>query len=430
VYKIFAVCQGVLTDRQGRGYFKIDLDTSRKLIIINAMFLLFIVFAQGTIGNAQAIQITQFIETSDEVHAALPAPPTQISARDRVNDAGGGIVVFWKKSADDGAGSATVKEYHIFRGTGADDDFVLIGTAKAGDTTYTDNNTRDGTPYYYQVKAYDGTQHSTAIVSEAAFSSGQWFHGGRVSMLITTILISALVLWFISKAKRGHDLYIRPIAGLEAVDDAVGRATEMGKPIMYIPGILDMDNIQTIASMIILGRVARKAAEYETAILVPCTRSIVMSAAQETVKEAYLEAGRPDAYDADKIQYLTDDQFGYAAGVDGMMLRENPGAIFYLGAFYAESLILAETGHSTGAIQIAGTAQPSQLPFFVTACDYTLIGEEMFAASAYLSREPLLLGGLKGQDWGKAIIIIIILVGVLMVTLGFNDIIGWLSTGQ
>jgi hypothetical protein len=50
----------------------------------------------------------------------------------------------------------------------------------------------------------------------------------------------------------------------------------------------------------------------------------VMSAAQEMVKEAYLDAGRPDAYDPDKRQYLTDDQFGYAAGVDGMMLRENP----------------------------------------------------------------------------------------------------------
>ncbi|UCF69835.1 MAG: fibronectin type III domain-containing protein [candidate division WOR-3 bacterium] len=394
------------------------------------MFLLFFVLAQGVIDDVDVVNSTDLIEKSEAVHTIVQAPPTQIYTRDRANDAGGGIVVFWKKSEDDGAGRESVIEYHIYRGTEADGDFELVGTAKAGDTSYTDITTRDGTPYYYQVKAFDGEQHSSAAVSEAAYSSAQWFHTGRISMLIATILISTFVVWFINKAKRGHELYIRPIAGLEAVDDAVGRATEMGKPIMYVPGILDMDNIQTIASMIILGRVARKAAEYETAILVPCTRSIVMSAAQEMVKEAYLEAGRPDAYDADKIQYLTDDQFGYAAGVDGMLLREKPGAIFYLGGFYAESLILAETGHSTGAIQIAGTAQPSQLPFFVTACDYTLIGEEMFAASAYLSKEPLLLGGLKGQDWGKAIIIFLILVGVLLVTLGFTDVIGWLSTGQ
>jgi hypothetical protein len=138
-----------------------------------------------------------------------------------------------------------------------------------------------------------------------------------------------------------------------------------------------------------------------------------MSTAQEVVKEAYLEAGRPDAYRRENIRYISDLQFAYVAGVDGIMLREKPAANFYLGAFWAESLILAETGHSIGAIQIAGTAMPSQLPFFIAACDYTLIGEELFAASAYLSREPRLLGSLIGQDWGKVVILISIILGVV-----------------
>lgn len=122
------------------------------------------------------------------------------------------------------------------------------------------------------------------------------------------------------------------------------------------------------------------------------------------------------------VYYLTDDQFGYAAAIDGMVVRQKPATIFYQGAFYAESLILAETGNSIGAIQIAGTAMPAQLPFFVAACDYTLIGEELFAASAYLSREPKLLGSLKGQDIGGKLvflslsIIFIIIVSVAVFT--------------
>ena len=59
-----------------------------------------------------------------------------------------------------------------------------------------------------------------------------------------------------------------------------------------------------------------------------------------------------------------------------------------MGKFFAESLLFAETGNSIGAIQIAGTGSQTQIPFFVTACDYTLMGEEFFAASAYLSKEP------------------------------------------
>ena len=80
-------------------------------------------------------------------------------------------------------------------------------------------------------------------------------------------------------------------------------------------------------------------------------------------------------------------------------------------------MILAETGQLVGAIQIAGTARPEQLPFFVAACDYTLIGEEFFAASAYLSGEPDQLGSLKGQDVGKIIVGGGIIAGVLLATL-------------
>jgi len=376
------------------------------------------------------LQTSTFPETPQMLHGtAPPAPPTDITGQDRPNDAGGRTVVSWTKSADDGQGKNSVQEYVVFRSTNIDGEFTEIGTARKGVQEFVDISTTDGVEYYYMIKAFDGESFSEPVLSGAITSSAQWFHVGRVNMLVAVLILSFLILWFIQRAKKGEELYIRPIAGLEAVDDAVGRATEMGRPIMYIPGIMDMDNIQTIAGVIILSRVARKAAEYECPILVPTCKSIVMSAAQETVKEAYLDAGRPDSYDADKIRYLTDDQFGYAAGVDGMMMREKPGAVFFMGCFYAESLILAETGHSVGAIQIAGTAQPSQLPFFVTACDYTLIGEELFAASAYLSKQPLLLGSLKGQDWGKGLLIIILIIGIILVSFGFQQVVGWLTVG-
>ena len=88
---------------------------------------------------------------------------------------------------------------------------------------------------------------------------------------------------------------------------------------------------------------------------------------------------------------------------------------------FAESLLLAETGNAAGAIQIAGTARPEQLPFFVAACDFTLMGEELYAASSYLSHEPLLLGGLKGQDFVKIVLVIIILIGTILVTFDIGN---------
>jgi hypothetical protein len=224
-------------------------------------------------------------------------------------------------------------------------------------------------------------------------------------------------------------LYIRPIAGLAEVEQAVGRATEMGRKLVYVPGTQDMDNVQTLAGVTILGHIAKLAAEYDAQLDVPVPRSLVMITAREVVKEAYLNIGRPDAFNEDMVRYITDDQFGYAAALDGLFVREKPATIFYMGAFYAESLILAETGNTIGAIQIAGTAMPAQLPFFVAACDYTLIGEELFAASAYLSKEPKLLGSLKGQDVAKILILISAIVGLILATIGVADISWWFRVG-
>lgn len=245
------------------------------------------------------------------------------------------------------------------------------------------------------------------------FFRERWRH-----LLGVLIVCSALAYYIYAAGKR--NLYIRRIAGLQALDEAVGRATEMGKPVLYVVGLADVDDIQTMASLSILSHVARKTAEYDTPIVATTSRAVAFSAAQEIVRDAFSVAGHPDAFSVESVRYISDDQFGYTAGVDGIMVREKPAANFYIGKFYAESLILAETGHATGSIQIAGTAEPSQVPFFVAACDYTLIGEELFAASAYLSRDPLQVGSLRGQDVGKAIIMVLLILCSVLVSLGID----------
>lgn len=244
------------------------------------------------------------------------------------------------------------------------------------------------------------------------------YNPAKTNNLIFSFIFGAVVLLFIARARRDRTLFIRRINGLEAVDEAIGRATEMGKPILYLTGMTSLADLATLAAINILGEVAKKIAEYESDLIVPCRDPVVMTVNQETVKEAYTQAGRPDRYNEDKVFFLTEDQFSYTASVNGIMLRDKPAANFFMGYYYAESLLLAETGAMTGAIQIAGTDSLAQLPFFITACDYTLIGEELYAASAYLSREPLLLGSLKGQDFGKLFLMVVILFGTILVSIG------------
>jgi len=340
-------------------------------------------------------------------------PPGSVVAADVPNDQGSTIRIAW---AAPEAETTTIAGYRVLRSTSPDSGFAVVATEPPTSTQYEDGEVRDGSKYYYAVETFTATDSARSTVVGPAVSRAQWFNTARVNILVPMLVVCAIFLIYIVRARRGAKMFIRKIAGLDAIDEALGRATEMGKPLMFSFGLGYITDLVVIAALPLLRRIARRSAEYSTRLLVPNSDPIVMTAAQETVKEAYLEAGRPDLYNADNVNFLTSDQFGYAAGVDGIILREKPGAIFWLGYFYAESLIMAETGHSVGAIQLAGTTETTQLPFFVAACDYTMIGEEIYAASCYLKPEPVMLGTIKGEDFIRLWLIIITTTVVLLGT--------------
>ena len=349
------------------------------------------------------------------------SPPTNVTAMDTPNDDGSRITIKWD-AAPEGSG---ISGYQILRRIAGGGLEEVGGLLPAGSTTYVDSTVEKGSTYTYIVRAVSETEATVESEETApAKGSGEWFHMGKIPLFLAMILFSGAILWNIYDARSGKEVFVRRIPGLEAVDEALGRATEMGRSILYVLGLGGVDNVATIASMTILGQVARRTADYETPLRVPCNDPIVLNVVREMVKTSYLEEGRPDAYNEDNIFFVSDSQFAYAAGVDGMMLREKPAAVFLQGQFYAESLIMAETGNSIGAIQIAGTDSEHQLPFFIAACDYTLIGEELYAATAYLSRDPMFLGSLKGQDWGKLVIFAAIVLGVILELSGVN----WMTT--
>ncbi|PYT08886.1 MAG: hypothetical protein DMF49_04020 [Acidobacteria bacterium] len=340
-----------------------------------------------------------------------------MTALDTPNDGGGSITIKWGRSPDEGAGQKTVVGYEILRAGAPEGPFKSVGFASAGQTSYRDPSVKDGEASFYRVVAVtESGERGESAIAGPAVSSQQWFNRDRWNILLISGFLFAAVIYFIERGRRGERPFVRRIAGLDALEEAIGRATEMGRPILFSPGTQDMNDVQTVAAITILAHVARKAAAYDTRLKVPNRFSLVMTTARETVKESCLAAGRPDSYREDDIFYISDEQFGYVAGVSGMIVREQPATCLYLGAFFAESLVLAEMGNSIGAIQIGGTAQPAQLPFFVAACDYTLIGEELFAASAYLSGEPHQLGSLKGQDLGKVLALSGIAAGSLLAT--------------
>lgn len=240
----------------------------------------------------------------------------------------------------------------------------------------------------------------------------QYHDTGWIGIAFTLMLVF-FILFNIVRAGGNKDIYIRKIPGLNAIDEAVGRATEMGRPVLMVPGLGELNAI-SVQALRIFSYVARTAVKFNTPIRLCCSQAPVFAVAQEIIRDVYQQEGVPEKFDDETVQFLSDRQFAFAAAVSGKILREKTAATFFMGEFFAESLIFAETANAIGAIQVASSTENTQTPFFIAACDYVLIGEEFYAASAYLTREPVLVGSLIGQDWSKIAILGTIIFGFIV----------------
>jgi hypothetical protein len=356
-----------------------------------------------------------------------PAPASGLTWADVVNDAGRGVTLTWKLSPDDDG--TRVLFYYVERATSPGGPWTVVDSTIAGVNTRTDESVRRNTDYFYRITTVGPGGMTPALsVTGPVRATSQWINQTRWSVLVFMVMFFGFVLYFIASAQAGKKPFVRRIPGIDAIEEAIGRATEMGRSVLFIPGVQDIDDIQTVAGLVILESVAKITARYETPLTVPVAYPIPFTIAEEMVKSGYLHAGKPDRYDPTSVRFVSPEQFAYVAAITGIMLRDRPAAHIFMGSFYAESLMLAETGFATGAIQVAGTANVHQLPFFVVACDYTLLGEELYAASAYLSGEAKLVGSLKGADLLKVFVIAAVIIGCILETLGNHGLTVWMQT--
>lgn len=235
-------------------------------------------------------------------------------------------------------------------------------------------------------------------------------------ILLLMFIFSGVVLWKIAAARRGRNLYIRQIPGLNAIDEAVGRAAELGTPLLYNPGLSDFTDIQTLAALGILQHVCKVAARYGTRIIVTTNVPVMVPICEEVMKSSFNEAGRAEMANTSEVRFVSDRSDLTALSNTRVLVDERIASSFLFGAYDYTALIFSEGGQIAGCMQIAGTASFYQVAFFIPTCDYVIIAEELYACSAYLSRQPTMLGSVVGQDYGKLVLLVLIVLGVIGAT--------------
>ena len=224
-----------------------------------------------------------------------------------------------------------------------------------------------------------------------------------------------LLLRELRRVRAGYQHSIRRIPGVDAIEGAVGRCAEQGRAVSFTTALTDVGPT-LVACIGVLQAVVKKVAQYKLKLFVPQYSPEAMAVVEDSVQAAYSQVGKASQFDPSSIVFLSSEQFAFASGYMGLLHREKPGAAFLFGAFAAESLVLSEAGQQVGARQVAASVSPEQVAFFICTCDYTLIGEELFGASAYLGRDAVQVATLAAQDRFKLLIGSIIVLGVICAT--------------
>jgi hypothetical protein len=253
------------------------------------------------------------------------------------------------------------------------------------------------------------------------------FYKGRQFELVFLIFVAVLAYVSYYLGKRGRVPEIRPIEALDAIYEGIGRCAEMGRPIMILPGLGGLTSTPTLSGLTLFGDVAQRGAEIGVDTYLSASSTDVIAFSEAIVKNAYDRAGKSERYvPGEYVRWFGGDQYAYAVGTAGQILAIKPGMLILMGYFMSDVVVSMETGSRVGAQLIGGCLDA--LPEMSVFSDFLMIGEEIFAASAMISKNNMVIGTLAGQDWLKLISVVLMIAGVILMMANNRillNIMGW-----
>jgi hypothetical protein len=247
---------------------------------------------------------------------------------------------------------------------------------------------------------------------------------GTIVDLLLAIALTAFTFYFIQRARQGDPIRIQRLPGVDAIEEGIGRAVEMGRPVHYATGMGAISSTRDVSakvlSLYILGSVAEMCSQQRADLYVSERDPLTVGYIREILRTAYEKTGWPEGYREENIMWFPWTSIAYA--LPNWFQEVKPGANFMMGSLFFGTIIIAEAGALQGAFQIGY----GQTQFLMATCEYVLIADEFYATSAYMSKDPTLVGGIAGIDYVKMALLGLLLVSFILLNIG-TDIMTWLK---
>lgn len=239
-------------------------------------------------------------------------------------------------------------------------------------------------------------------------------------IIVPVLLLLTLLFTLFSESIVKTDRFTRrPLQPVDDIHRALNRSSETGRAVHITPGAGPITNqpigAESFAGLMLTQRLAQQAARRGGTMAASSGDAAAHLALHGMIRQAYQDAGYAEVHHSDDIQlFAHNDQMAFAAGQSGRFAAEPFEASIAVGSFGGSYLLIGAAGQSRRLNQIAGTVNPESLAAMVLTSDTVLMGEDVYAAEAYVAPTRSGLARLITHDVLRATIIVLLLLGLLL----------------
>jgi hypothetical protein len=239
---------------------------------------------------------------------------------------------------------------------------------------------------------------------------------------ILLLLLPALAVIFTwlhhARVTHGRVPTFRALPGIAGLNRRVGSVVESGRPVHVATGGSQTGAVgttaETLASLLITQRLAESVTRRGGTITATTGDAPALLAARGSVREAYRGTGFAADYRGSNIQLVAHQApVAYAAGVARRYALDAVDCGVVVGDYGSEALLISTEGTERAIPQLSGATTLSALPALTLSTDATLVGEELFAAEAYLAAAAAPKARLSTHDALRQALLVLIVIGII-----------------
>lgn len=212
-----------------------------------------------------------------------------------------------------------------------------------------------------------------------------------VLIVLTAGALNLILTQFARRnAARGRVFPVRALPSMDAVPGLIGQSIESGRPVHVSMGSAGVGGLETpaaLASAALFYRVAERTATGSVAPLLTMSDATSLPLGYGTLRRAYAARGRIDRYELRAVRWFPEGtrSLAFAAGLTIMAGNERVSGSLLTGSYGSELALILFSAQRRRHLTIAGSNQLSGMAVAYAMADHALLGEEIYAAPAYLS---------------------------------------------